>query len=319
MGIARLARKFGQAILPVRISVSDVAVGIKESERSALRRDSPRPDSGQLSTPRLMLDLEFVERTDVGRVRNQNEDYLGYAPPATPAQARSHGWLFALADGVGGHEQGEVASRAAIESMLAGFQGAPGGESHAALLPRLVQKANTQVFETALAGGRESAGMATTVVACALRFDRVTVAHVGDSRCYLIRNAKATQLTRDHTVASEQIRLGLISAQEAGEGSTRHILSRSLGTEMIVNVETNDHQLLPGDVLLQCSDGLHGSVEALEIAALCSHGLDLVTASERLVALANERDGSDNISVQLIRVRDVERMGMYRGRPYKLY
>jgi PPM family protein phosphatase len=266
-----------------------------------------------------MLDLEFVERTDTGRVRDHNEDYLGYASPATPAQVRSHGWLFALADGVGGHEKGEVASRAAIESMLAGFRGAPGGESHAALLPRLVQKANTHVFETAVAGGRDSAGMATTLVACALRFDRATVAHVGDSRCYLIRNGKAAQLTRDHTIANEQVRLGLVSAQEASEGSTRHILSRSLGTEMIVNVETDDHQLFPGDVLLQCSDGLHGSVEAAEMVALCSHGLDLLGAAGRLVALANERGGSDNISVQLIRVRDVERMGMYRGRPYKLY
>jgi serine/threonine protein phosphatase PrpC len=266
-----------------------------------------------------MLDLEFVERTDVGRVRDHNEDYLGYAAPASPAQVRSHGWLFALADGVGGHEKGEVASRAAIESMLAGFQGSPGGESHAALLPRLVQKANAHVFEAAVAGGRDTAGMATTLVACAFRFDRVTLAHVGDSRCYMIRNGKASQLTRDHTVASEQVRLGLVSAQEAGESSTRHILSRSLGTEMVVNVETNDHQLYSGDVLLQCSDGLHGAVEALEMAALCSHGLDLVGAAEKLVALANERDGSDNISVQLIRVREVERMGMYRGRPYKLY
>jgi serine/threonine protein phosphatase PrpC len=266
-----------------------------------------------------MLDLEFVERTDNGRVREHNEDYLGYAAPASPAQVRSHGWLFALADGVGGQEKGEVASRAAIESMLAEFHGASGGESHSALLPRLVQKANSRVFETAVAGGRDTAGMATTLVACVLRFDRVTVAHVGDSRCYLIRNGKPSQLTRDHTVASEQVRLGLVSAQEAGESSTRHILSRSLGAEMVVNVETNDHQLYPGDVLLQCSDGLHGSVEASEMAALCSRGLDLVGAAEKLVALANERDGSDNISVQLIRVRDVERMGMYRGRPYKLY
>lgn len=266
-----------------------------------------------------MLDLEFVERTDVGRVRDHNEDYFGYAAPTSPAQVRSHGWLFALADGVGGQEKGEVASRAAIESMLAGFQGSPGGESHAALLPRLVQKANTHVFETAVTGGRDTAGMATTLVTCALRFDRVTLAHVGDSRCYLIRNGKATQLTRDHTVASEQVRLGLVSAQEAGESSTRHILSRSLGTELVVNVETNDHQLYAGDVLLQCSDGLHGSVEASEMAALCSGGLALDGVAEKLVALANERDGSDNISVQLIRVRDVERMGMYRGRPYKLY
>jgi serine/threonine protein phosphatase PrpC len=319
MGIARLARKFGQAILPVRISVSEVAASFEESERSTLRRDNSWPDSGQLSTLRVMLDLEFVERTDIGRVRDHNEDYFGCAAPATPAQVRSHGWLFALADGVGGHEMGEVASRAAIESMLAGFLGAAGGESHTALLPRLVQKANAHVLETAVAGGRGSAGMATTIVACALRFDRVAVAHVGDSRCYLIRNGKAAQITRDHTVANEQIRLGLVSAQEAGEGSTRHILSRSLGTEMIVNVEASDHQVFPGDVLLQCSDGLHGSVEASEMAALCSQGLDLPGAAERLVALANERDGSDNISVQLIRVRDVERMGMYRGRPYKLH
>src|SRR5467141_3424042 len=104
----------------------------------------------------LMLDVEFSQLSDPGRVRPRNEDYVGYALPHSPAEARSHGWLFALADGVGGQRQGEVASRAAIESMLAGFQGAPGGESHAALLPRLVQKANTQVFETALAGGRES-------------------------------------------------------------------------------------------------------------------------------------------------------------------
>jgi serine/threonine protein phosphatase PrpC len=266
-----------------------------------------------------MLELEFVERTDTGRVREHNEDYLGYVAPATPAQARSHGWLFALADGVGGSEKGEVASREAIESMMAGFKKSPGGEAHSALLPRLVQQANTRVFETAVAGGRSSAGMATTLVACMLRFDRVVVAHVGDSRCYLIRNGQASQLTRDHTVSSEQVRLGLVSAEEAGESETRHILSRALGLELIANVEVNDHQLFPGDVLVQCSDGLHGSVAAPEIAALCSHGLDLLAAAEKLVALANDRDGSDNISVQLIRVRDVERMGMYRGRPYKLY
>jgi protein phosphatase len=115
------------------------------------------------------------------------------------------------------------------------------------------------------------------------------------------------------------MKLGLVSAQEAGESSTRHILSRSLGTELIVNVDTEDHQLFRGDVLLMCSDGLHGSVKISEIEEYCSHGLDLLAAAEKLVKLANDRDGSDNITVQLIRIRDVERMGMYRGRPYKLY
>src|ERR1017187_8027118 len=177
MKIARLARKFGQAISPVRISVSDGNAISEEIERGVVRRGSSWPASGDFSAPRLMLDLEFVERTDVGRVRDHNEDYLGYASPETPAQARTHGWLFVLADGVGGNEKGEVASRAAGESMIAGFRKAKDGESHTTLLPRLVQQANTHVFETAVTGGRDSAGMATTIVACALRYDRVAVAH----------------------------------------------------------------------------------------------------------------------------------------------
>jgi PPM family protein phosphatase len=275
--------------------------------------------SAKRSSSGPMLDLEFVERTDVGRVRDHNEDYLGYASPATPAQVRTHGWLFVLADGVGGHEKGEVASKPAVESLVAGFHNAKDGESHSTVLQRLVQQANTSVFEAAVTGGRTSAGMATTVVACALRYDRVSVAHVGDSRCYLIRNGKAAQITRDHTVASEQVRLGLVTAREAAEGETNHILSRSLGTELIANVETNDHQVFAGDVLLLCSDGLHGSVDSSEMAAICGQGQDLYLAAEKLVALANERGGGDNISVQLIRIRGVERMGMYRGRPYKLY
>ena len=319
MNIAQLARKFGQAIMPVRISVSDVNEILGEPERAALQNSSFWVASAENSAPGKMLDLEFVARTDVGRVRDHNEDYLGYSSPATPAQVRTHGWLFVLADGVGGHEKGEVASKTAVESVVAGFPNAKDGESHSALLQRLVQQANTSVFETAVMGGREHAGMATTIVACALRYDRVSVAHVGDSRCYLIRNGKAAQITRDHTVVGEQVRLGILTAQEAAEGETSHILSRSLGTELIANVDVNDHQIFAGDVLLLCSDGLHGSVDASEMAAICGLGQDLHPAADKLVALANDRGGGDNISVQLIRIRAVERMGMYRGRPYKLY
>jgi PPM family protein phosphatase len=319
MNIAQLARKFGQAITPVRISVSDVSEILGEPAGNATQNSSPWVVPKKSSASGHMLDLEFVERTDVGRVRDHNEDYLGYASPATPAQVRTHGWMFVLADGVGGQEQGEVASRIAVESMVAGFHNCKDGESHSAALQRLVQQANTRVFEHAITGGRTSAGMATTIVACALRYDRVSVAHVGDSRCYLIRNGKAAQITRDHTVASEQVRLGFVTAQEAAEGETNHILSRSLGTELIANVDTDDHQIFAGDVLLLCSDGLHGMVDASEMGAICGQGQDLHLAAEKLVALANERGGSDNISVQLIRIRGVERMGMYRGRPYKLY
>lgn len=160
--------------------------------------------------------------------------------------------------------------------------------------------------------------MATTIVACALRFDRVTVAHVGDSRCYLIRRGRATLLTRDHTLANEQVRLGILSSGQAKESATRHVLSRSLGNELFVSADISEHLLLPGDVLLLSSDGLHGAVPQVDLAKAAGGEVDLEAAAGQLVQLANQRDGSDNVSLQLVRIRDVERVGMYRGRPYKL-
>lgn len=265
-----------------------------------------------------MLDLEFAQFSDAGRTREQNEDYHGCVEPASGAQARTHGWLFVLADGVGGHEGGEIASRLAVETLLNGFRAARAGEPLTALLPRLVQAANTRVLETGMATGTGGAPMATTVVACALRFDCAVIAHAGDSRCYLVRRGDATLLTRDHTVAGEQVRLGIISSGEAVAASTRHVLSRALGAGLFVNVDISAHSVQAGDVLLLCSDGLHGSVDIPDIIRLTSHSYDLNDAARDLVALANERDGGDNITVQLIRVRSVERVGMYRGRPYKL-
>jgi protein phosphatase len=265
-----------------------------------------------------MLELEFAQLSDPGRVREGNEDYLGYAAPPTPEAASSIGWVFVLADGVGGHDKGEVASRTAVETVLSGFRKAAPGEPHAGLMSRLIQDANTRVMEAGLAAKGAGIAMATTVVSCALRYDRALVAHVGDSRCYLIRRGQATVLTRDHTLAGEQARMGLLSAKEAADSPNRHLLSRSLGGGMFVNVETNEHQVLPEDVLVLCSDGLHGAVESSEIAAIVSHQTDLNAAARRLVDFANLEDGSDNISVQIIRIRSVERVGMYRGRPYKL-
>jgi len=265
-----------------------------------------------------MLDLEFAQLTDRGRVRDHNEDYIGSVIPATPAQARSHGWLFALADGVGGHEHGEVASRLAVEGVCAGFRAAHAKESHRALLPRLLQAANTSLLDAAVHRKTRGPAMATTFVACALRFDRAVVAHVGDSRCYLIRRGRATLLTRDHTMASEQIRLGVLSKRDAGDSPLRHMLSRSLGSDLFVNVDVDDHQILPGDTLLLCSDGMHGAVPESDIVQIASRAPDLNAAVQELVATANQRDGGDNVSVQLVRIRTVERMGMYRGRPYNL-
>jgi len=264
------------------------------------------------------LELEFAQLSDPGRVRGHNEDYLGHASPETLAHVRTHGWLFAVADGVGGHDHGEVASRIAIETVIEGFHGAVASDPHSSLLQRVIQAANIQVYEAGRAASPGGVAMATTIVACALRFDRAAIAHVGDSRCYLVRRGQAALLTRDHTVVNDQVRLGVLSSKEAAESERRHLLSRSLGTDLFVGVETSEHQIFPGDVVLLCSDGLHGSVGNREIAEIATGSRDLSAAATQLVALANERDGSDNISVQLIRVREVERVGMYRGRPYKL-
>lgn len=273
-------------------------------------RESPAPAAAG-------LELEFAHLSDPGRKRGHNEDFLGYSAPETIDEARRRGWLFAVADGVGGQELGEVASRTAVETVVAGFGAALRGDAHAGLLARLVQAANIKVYETGRDTGPGGTPMATTIVACALRYDRVTVAHVGDSRCYLIRRDHAMALTRDHTVVNDQVRLGVMNAREAAKAETRHVLSRSLGMNLFVSVDTSEHQVLSGDVLLLCSDGLHGALSGAEIARTAVAG-DLQEAAAKLVQLANEHDGSDNVSVLLIRVKNVERVGMYRGRPYKL-
>jgi len=265
-----------------------------------------------------MLEIEFAQLSDPGRVRDHNEDFVGYTAPDDERRAGTHGWLFALADGVGGHDRGEVASRLAVECVLDGFRNAGRNESLNALLPRLVQAANSKVFETALSVTPGGSNMATTMVACALRYDRAIVAHAGDSRCYLVRQGYAAAITRDHTFSNEQLKMGVVTSGEASRSQIAHVLSRSLGGHMFLSVDSSEHQIFAGDVLLLCSDGLHNSVNSEDIGRVAGHGAPLESAARALVELAKERDGSDNISVQLIRVRTVERVGMYRGRHYKL-
>jgi len=263
-----------------------------------------------------MLDLEFAQLSDRGRVRDQNEDAIGYVAPASAAQVQSQGWVFVLADGMGGHEHGEVASQLAVDTLVTGFRKIPPGVMHVSLLPRLVQEANAAVYDKGHAGhGRQ---MGTTLVACALRFDSAVISHVGDSRCYLFRNGTGAALTRDHTMASEQFRMNLLSESEAEESERKHVLTRCLGVEMFVAPDTITVNIIPGDVLLLCSDGLHGLVTTAMMERILAGHSDLNAAAAALVAAANDKGGHDNVSVQLIRVLSVERMGLYRGRPYRM-
>ncbi len=216
-------------------------------------------------------------------------------------------------------DKGEVASQAAVEYLTAGFRAAPASEGLSALLMRLAQEANVQIYETGRSHSPGGTSMATTLVACAFRYDRVVVAHAGDSRCYLIRQRPGPPAdARSHRCPGTGPHRAAHRRRRRRNRRPRHMLSRSLGTDLFVNVETSDIQVYPGDVLLLCCDGLYHSVPASEMAAVAGHGGDLDAAAKRLVDIANDRDGSDNISVQLIRVRSVERVGMYRGRPYKL-
>jgi protein phosphatase len=265
-----------------------------------------------------VLEIDFAQLSDAGSVRDHNEDFIGYTAPKDDEQTRTHGWLFALADGVGGHDRGEVASRVAVECMLDGFRKSARNESLNALLPRLVQSANGKVFETAMMAAPGGSNMATTMVACALRYDVAVVSHAGDSRCYLLRQGYAAAITRDHTFSNEQLKMGVVTAAEAGRSRASHVLSRALGTNMFLSVDTSENQIFPDDVLLLCSDGLHNSLASEDIARIAGRGAPLDSAAQELINLAKQRDGSDNISVQLIRVRSVERVGMYRGRHYKL-
>jgi protein phosphatase len=280
-----------------------------------------------------MLDIEFAELSDTGLSRHHNEDFVGHFVPSTPAQVQSQGWLFALADGVGGQEKGEVASRLAVETVLAGFRKIPKGIMHVSLLPKLVQEANQAVFDAGNAdnvrpnpnyvdpGGNivpDGMHMASTIVLCALRFDSAVVSHVGDSRCYRFRKGNLSALTHDHTMVDEQVRAGVITRADAADHVNRHLLTRALGSEMFVAADTMTINIQPGDVLLLCSDGLHGYVPDSAIQWMLQSTPGLAAAATALVAAANQTGGHDNVSVQLVRVRGVERMGLYRGRPYRL-
>lgn len=263
-----------------------------------------------------MLNLVYGEATSTGR-RVQNEDATAIFAPRSRREEQVRGWMFALADGVGGLDAGEVASSMAVRVVAEGFASADEQTSLASLMPRLIQHANAAVYDEALNPQWRHQQMATTIVACALRGDQATVAHVGDSRCYLIRDGSAKVVTRDHSWVEEQLREGLISEAEAAASESRHILTRSLGRERFVVPETTTMGLHAGDTLILCSDGVYASLggDAL-VQIVLRQAENAQAAAEHLVREAVRVDGSDNATTQVIRVRAIEAMAMYRGRPY---
>jgi PPM family protein phosphatase len=265
-----------------------------------------------------MLDIQFGEASDPGKVRANNEDATGSFIPGSRHEARSHGFLFAVADGVGGLEFGEVAAGTAISVLTAEFAKAKGSSMLISLLPRLVQQANAAVYDRMLTREYWGRRMATTLVACALRYDQAVVSHVGDSRCYLVRGGRARQLTQDHTLVNEQHKLGLISSAEMEEADSKHVLARVLGPNETIVPDTTALSLQADDMLVLCTDGLHSGVNEAELASIAGQRKSAAEIARELVARGVELDGSDNTTAQVIRVRSVEQVGMYRGRTYRM-
>jgi protein phosphatase len=240
--------------------------------------------------------LDLAARTDVGTTRDHNEDACCAVVDGPPGEEVA---LLAVADGVSGQLGGEEASRIAIEEVQRAFREHGAGLPMAKRVPRAAQAANIAVHEHALTVP-ELRGMTTTFTCVAVQRGFAWAAHVGDSRLLLVRQGKATQLTKDHTVAAEQQRMGLLSEERARNHPGRSVLTRSLGRELIAGLDRLQLPLEQGDLLLVCSDGLHNVLDEAELPALCAEGTAAEVA-ERLLRTANARGTPDNLSAAVFR------------------
>jgi protein phosphatase len=243
--------------------------------------------------------------TDLGRVRTNNEDCFRIVESLN---------LFVLADGMGGEAHGEVASELAVETIVKhcmdvqGDSGAtqlglsePSWSERTRRLTNAVHLANKNIYESAEAHP-EQHGMGATLTAAWIDGSKLSIAHVGDSRAYLLRSGNLQQLTSDHSLVAEQVRRGILTAAEAEESEMQSVLLRALGALPDIEVDTDEHTLFARDILMLCCDGLTRMVTEPEIAGTLQAEIDPTKAAEKLIALANERGGVDNITVIVVRV-----------------
>jgi protein phosphatase len=251
--------------------------------------------------------IEAFGRTDVGRRRKVNEDSFLVAPDAS---------LYAVCDGMGGHNAGEVASRMAIETLLAFVEKSavekeitwPWGldaniSFDANRLKTAIRLANSRVFQAA-DNREELTGMGTTVVAAVVTGEVMTIGSAGDSRCYLVRGGELRQLTRDDSWVSAALGEGILNSDDVEHHPLRNVITKAVGARDTIDLDLIEHQLQSGDVAMLCSDGLHGMINDQDIARLLVPVPEsLADASARLVDAANEAGGRDNVTVVLLRYR----------------
>ena len=251
--------------------------------------------------------IEYAELTDTGRVREHNEDAIGSNPDLG---------LMVLADGMGGYNAGEVASGIAVQIVTElASEGASREElndidPHSGLMRQsiilrdAVYRANKIIFQTAQSQ-THCEGMGTTIVACMFYDDKVSIAHVGDSRAYRLRGGQLEQITLDHSLLQELVDRGFYSEEEAQRSTNRNYVTRALGVEPTVEVEVREHEVLPDDIYLLCSDGLPDMVEDDDIhLTISTFNASLDVVGQQLIDLANDHGGRDNVSVMLAQVKE---------------
>ena len=269
--------------------------GKKRASQSAAK------ETRQLEVPPpAAYEIDASVQTDKGCVREINEDSGRMVRPADPALLAAKGTLVVVADGMGGHSAGEVASQMAADvvSRLYYETRAEPGQA----LRRAVEEANRQINEAA-AADESKHGMGTTCTALALCGGRAYAAHVGDSRLYMLRAGQLYQLSEDHSAVNEMVKLGIITKEQARTHEDKNVILRALGTVAEVEVSVLEPLAVrEGDRYLLCSDGLHDLVLEGEIASVLSESEDIHAAGERLIALAKERGGHDNITVGIIAI-----------------
>jgi PPM family protein phosphatase len=246
--------------------------------------------------------IEVSVQSDIGCLRQNNEDSFGYWEPEDDQQFLRKGRLAVVADGMGGYEGGQEASRLAVETLVEVYRDFGGDDPQAALVEAL-QAAHEQIREYSFAHP-ELRGMGTTCTAAAIVQDSLYYVHVGDTRLYLIRDGQITRVTRDHSYVGRLVESGMISPEEAENHPQRNILTAALGTnpDLIMDSPGRPEPLRPEDVLLICSDGLWGQVRDSEILDAVENKSAEQTG-RKLIELARERGGPDNITVEVLRLR----------------
>jgi serine/threonine protein phosphatase PrpC len=255
----------------------------------------------------LSAKIDFAETTDTGRVREHNEDAIGSIGEIG---------LMVLADGMGGYNAGEVASGIAVQIVTElAAEGATREERddidpHSGLMRQsivlrdAIYRSNKIIYQTAQSQ-THCEGMGTTIVACMFYDNKISIAHVGDSRAYRLRGGQLDQVTLDHSLLQELVDRGFYSAEEAQRSTNRNYVTRALGVEPTVEVEIHEYEVLPDDIYLLCSDGLCDMVEDDDIHLTIStfnDSLDVV--GQQLVDLANDHGGRDNVSIMLAQVKE---------------